>query len=140
MRRRTTILLLALAACTTTPVPIRFGVHSHSAPIVTFSNPGFADGDPIVGRRTFIEKQCIDCHRVADDPDLPRGARAVAGPLLTDLNRYTPKDLAGRITSRATGADEELFNRTMKDYTQPLTARNIVDLVAYLRNPKLGRG
>lgn len=137
MRRGTVLLLLPLAiACSTMPIPIRFGAHQHRAPVVTFSNPDFADGDPMAGRHLFIDKQCIDCHRVAEDADLPRGARAIAGPLLSDLHRYAPKDLAVRITSRTTGEHEELFDKTMKDYAQPLTAHNLVDLVAYLRNPK----
>lgn len=32
---------------------------------------------------------------------------------------------------------EELFDRTMKDYAQPITARQLVDVVAYLRNPRV---
>ena len=129
-------LLLAVAACST-PVPIRFGAHARPAPVVALSNPDFPDGEPLAGRRTFIALRCIDCHRVAEDPELPRGARAVAGPMLSGLARYTPKEVARRITSRATGADEPLLDRTMKDYTEPITARNLVDLVAYLRSPKM---
>lgn len=135
MTRRLLPLLLIVAGCAT-PVPIRWGTHARSAPVVTINNPNFSDGDPIAGRRTFIEHACIDCHRVAEDPQLPRGARAIAGPQLADLKRLTPREVAERIMSRATGADQALFDRTMKDYTQPLTARNIVDLVAYLRSPK----
>lgn len=132
------LLILLLVACSTA-VPIRFGAHARSAPVIAFSNPDFADGDPLSGRRAFIALQCIDCHRVAEDPDLPRGARAVAGPLLSGMNRYAPKEVAGKITSRSTGAGEELFDRTMKDYARPVTARNLVDLVAYLRNPSIHR-
>lgn len=104
--------------------------------MIALNNPTFADGDPLEGRKTFIAVQCIDCHRVEEDPALPRGRRAVAGPLLGNLNRYTPPELASRIVSRDTGADEALFDRTMKDYAQPMTARQLVDIVAYLRNPK----
>jgi hypothetical protein len=133
---RISLLLLALAACAT-PVPIRFGAHGHRAPVVAVNNPDFADGDPIAGRHAFIDMQCIDCHRVAEDPRLPRGARAVAGPQLGHLSRYTPKGLAQRITSSSTGAGEALLDRGMKDYAQPITARKLVDVVAYLRNPRL---
>ncbi len=139
MQRLSVVLLLTLASCTT-PVPIHFGVHGRPAPIVGVSNPGFADGDPIAGRREFIAAQCIDCHRVAEDPALPRGARAIAGPVLSDMARYTPRQVARRITSRATGAGEELFDRNMKDYAQPITAKQLVDIVAYLRNPAQPRG
>ena len=130
---------LLLAACAT-PVPVRFGAHAHPAPVVAFANPSFPDGDALAGRRAFIEHGCIDCHRVAEDPELPRGARAVAGPLLSGLGRSSPQDVARKITSRDTGANEDLLDRTMKDYTQPITARNLVDLVAYLRTPKISRG
>ncbi len=136
--RRPFLLMLLLVACST-PVPVRFGAHARSAPVVAFSNPDFADGDQLAGRRAFIALQCIDCHRVAEDPDLPRGARAIAGPLLSGMNRYAPKEVAGKITSRSTGDGEALFDRTMKDYAQPVTARNLVDLVAYLRNPRVHR-
>lgn len=107
---------------------------------MAFSNPDFADGDQLAGRRAFIALQCTDCHRVAEDPDLPMGARAIAGPILSGLGQHSAREVARRITSRSTGASEELFDRTMKDYTQPITARNLVDLVAYLRNPKVRRG
>lgn len=130
---------LLLAACAT-PVPVRFGAHARPAPVVAFSNPSFPDGDPLAGRRAFIELQCIDCHRVAEDPELPRGARAIAGPLLSGLGRSSSQEVARKITSRETGANEDLFDRTMKDYTQQITARNLVDIVAYLRNPKIQRG
>ena len=133
---RISLLLLVLTACAT-PVPVRFGGRGHRAPAVAVNNPDFADGDAIAGRYAFIDMQCIDCHRVAEDPRLPRGARAVAGPQLAHLNRYTPKHLAQRITSSSTGSGEALFDRTMKDYAQPITARKLVDVVAYLRNPHL---
>jgi mono/diheme cytochrome c family protein len=134
MRRVSALLALAFTFCST-PVPIRFGTHQASAPVVAISNPMLMQGDAAAGRRAFIEMQCIDCHRVAEDPQLPQGPRAIAGPVLANLNRYSAHQLAERITSRTTGSSEELFNRTMKDYTQPMTARQLVDIVAYLRNP-----
>ena len=129
---------LLLAACAT-PVPVRFGAHAHPAPVVAFSNPSFPDGDVIAGRRAFVDLQCIDCHRVAEDPNLPRGARAIAGPMLSSLGRSSAHEVARKITSRDTGANEDLLGSTMKDYTQQITARNLVDLVAYLRSPRLPR-
>jgi len=104
--------------------------------VIAISNPELAEGDRLAGRRAFIAAQCIDCHRVAEDPALPLGRRSVAGPWLEQLDRYSPAELAKRITSRSTGADEELFDRTMKNYAQPITARQLVDIIAYLRNPK----
>ncbi len=135
MRRVFALSLLALTFCST-PVPVRFGAHQSPAPIVAISNPFLMEGDAIAGRRAFIDLQCVDCHKVAEDPQLPAGLRAVAGPLLERMDRYSAHEVARRITSRQTGASEELYNRTMKDYSQPITARQLVDIVAYLRNPK----
>ena len=138
--RDVTLLLVAVVFACSTPVPVRFGAHQSPAPVVAISNPYLAEGDAIAGRRAFIDLQCIDCHRVAVDPTLPMGARAIAGPQLQDLDRYSRKELAGRITGRQTGASEELFSQTMNDYAQPITARQLVDLVAYLRNTNVPRG
>ena len=70
-----------------------------------------------------------------------RRGRARSRPLLENLKqRYTAQELANRITSRDTGASEELFERTMKDYAQPMSARQLVDIIAYLRNTKAPRG
>lgn len=124
--------LVLLPACAT-PIPVHFGVHARPAPVVAISNPAFSDGDAAAGRRAFIEAQCIDCHRVAEDPNLPRGPRAAAGPILHDLRARTAKEVARAITSRSTGGNENLFGSTMQDYAQPLTARQLVDIVAYLR-------
>lgn len=138
--KRLALLALILFPFCAAPVRIRFGPPHARAPIVASPTPDFADGDPVAGRRAFIDMRCIDCHRVAEDPELPRGARAAAGPIIGGMNRHSSQEVARRITSRTTGASEELWDRTMKDYTQPLTARQLVDLVAYLRNPKMPPG
>lgn len=138
MKRVAFALASLLAASCATPVPIRIGAHTARAPVVAVSNPSFEDGDPLAGRRAFVGMQCIDCHRVAEDPALPRGRRA--GLELRGLDRRAPREVARRITSRQTGAGEPLFDRTMKDYAEPMTARQLIDIVAYLRNPKPHRG
>ncbi|HSP17167.1 MAG TPA: c-type cytochrome [Thermoanaerobaculia bacterium] len=135
MRRFLALCFLAFTYCST-PIPVRFGAHQSTAPVIAISNPTFMEGNAIAGRRAFIDAQCIDCHRVGEDPRLPAGPRSIAGPLLEGMDRYEARELARRITSREAGSSEELFNRTMKDYAQPITARQLVDIVAYLRNPK----
>lgn len=140
LRARLMALAVVLfAASCATPVAIRLGTHTARGPVVAISNPSFADGDAVAGRHAFVDMQCINCHRVAEDPALPRGRRAIAGPELRGLAHRAPREVARRITSRDTGAGEALFDRTMKDYAQPLTARQLVDIVAYLRSPKLPR-
>jgi mono/diheme cytochrome c family protein len=137
MRRLALLSLATLLAGCSTPVPVHFGTHQLRAPVIAISNPSLSDGDPVAGRQAFIALQCVDCHRVAEDRELPLGARAIAGPMLSRMDRHSPKELATRITSRSTGASEELFDRTMRDYTNPMTARQLVDVIAYLRNPRL---
>ncbi len=137
MKRMILLIVLAAVASCSTHVPIRFGAHQARAPIIAISNPSLDEGDPVAGRRAFIATQCIDCHRVDGDRGLPAGRRSIAGPVLKDLNSYPAKEVAARITSRTTGVDEELFGRTMKDYAQPMTARELVDIVAYLRLPRI---
>jgi len=120
------------------PVPVHFGPSYVPAQVVTISNPEYSGGDPIAGRHAFIQMQCIDCHQVAADPGLPRGRRAIAGPQLSGLRAQEPREVGDRIRDKSTGADQELFDKTMKDYARPLTAQQLVDVVAYLRRPERG--
>jgi mono/diheme cytochrome c family protein len=136
MRRLVPLLLVLFAACAT-PVVVHFGPHQLGAPVTLVNNPSLDDGDPIAGRTAFLSVRCNDCHRVAEDPSLPRGARAIAGPLLENLARATPHQLADRIRNRKTGAGEMLYDREMKDYAETMTPRQFVDIIAYLRNPKV---
>lgn len=99
------------------------------------NNPSFIDGDPIAGRRAFIDLKCIDCHRVAEDPRLPRGPAAAVGPVLAGLGNHSASEVGKRIVSTATGKDQVYLGRTHKDYTTSMTARQLVDVVAYLRHP-----
>lgn len=138
--RVSVLLLLSVTLGCATPVPVRFKAHGPASPAVAFSNPSLSEGDPVAGRRAFVEMQCIDCHRVAEDPALPLGRRALAGPMLRDLHQHSAKEVARRITSRQSGGEPDLFDRTMKDYAQPITARQLVDMVAYLRTPRPDRG
>lgn len=133
--RRLVPLLLLLTACAA-PVSVRFGPHQIGAPVSMLNNPSLWDGDPVAGRAAFIAGRCVDCHRVAEDPTLPRGARAIAGPLLENIARATPREVADRIRNRSTGRGETLFDKEMSDYAQTITARQLVDIVAYLRQPR----
>lgn len=128
--------LIFIAATCEGPIHFQFGTASVGTPLYIVNNPLFIDGDPVAGRRAFIDLKCIDCHRVAEDPHLPRGPRAMAGPLLHDLDRYSPSELGKIIFSTKTGENEELYGRRMKDYTEKMHVRQLVDVVAYLRHPR----
>ena len=108
-----------------------------NTPAIWFKdNPNLEDGDKAAGRRAFIASRCIDCHRVADDPELPRGPRAIAEPPLANLDRYTRRALYDKIIDRNTGKGVELYKREMGEYVERLSARQLVDIVAYLRDPR----
>lgn len=130
--------MLVILACDN-PIRVKVGTHTAGVPVYAMSNPSFIDGDPTAGRRAFIDLRCIDCHRVAEDPHLPRGPSAAAGPVLGGLHRYAAAEVGKRIVSTSTGKDKEYMGRTMRDYTTSITARQLVDVVAYLRNPRLPR-
>jgi mono/diheme cytochrome c family protein len=133
MRRIAPLLILFLACSGTT---VRVGAHQAHAPAVVINNPSLWQGDAIAGRRVFLDRSCNECHRVAEDPELPAGTRSIAGPLLSHLDRYQPSELADRIVNRKTGESQELFDKTMRDFAQPMNARQLVDVVAYLRHPR----
>ena len=107
-----------------------------SRPIYFKDNPNLSDGDKKAGRRAFIDARCTDCHRVAEDPSLPLGPRAAAERPLTRLDRYAPRELYDLIIDRTTGKGVALYNREMGEYVERLSARQLVDIVAYLRDPR----
>ena len=124
-------LAIALTACTTS-VPVHWDVHKQAAPRITIPDPEFDSGDASAGRRAFIAVGCIECHRVAEDPELPTAVTSANEALLQNLTRYAPNQLAQRITSANTGG------RAMKLSSQPLTTKQLVDIVKYLRSPRNG--
>ena len=95
-----------------------------SAPVVAISNPSIADGDAFEGRRAFIATACTDCHRVQTDPGLPHSLRSSEGPMLRVYRDVRSSELAKHI--RTAGPP-------MNVYARKLTARQLVDIVAYLK-------
>jgi len=136
VKRLAPVLLLA-AACASGLVKLSLGPKYVRAPPIYFKdNPSLSEGDRVAGRRAFIDSHCIDCHRVAEDPGLPLGPRAVAEPPLAELDRYAPRALYDHIIDRNTGKGVALYNREMGEYVERLSARQLVDIVAYLRDPR----
>jgi len=103
--KRLAPLLLLVAACAGGLVKIGFGPkYAGAVPLYIKDNPSLSDGDRIAGRRAFIDAKCIDCHRVAEDPHLPEGPRAVTEPPLANMDRYVPQTLYDHIIDRNTPA------------------------------------
>jgi cytochrome c553 len=123
-------LLIFLLACST-PVNIHVGGRMVGAPVVAISNPSLVDGDAFDGRRAFVSSACTDCHRVETDPGLPRTPRSSEGPMLRVYRDVRASELAKHI--RTVGPP-------MNAYARKLTARQLVDIVAYLRTPPVPRG
>ena len=86
------VALCTLLACNS--FRLGFGTRDVKVPLYVTPNPSLIEGDATAGRRAFIDLKCIDCHRVAEDPHLPMGASALAGPMLAKMNRYSGNDLA----------------------------------------------
>jgi mono/diheme cytochrome c family protein len=137
LKRLAPLLLLLTIACYGGLVKIGLGPkYAGAVPIIYLKdNPSLSEGDRVAGRRAFIDSRCTDCHRVAEDPHLPLGPRAVTQPPLAELDRYAPRALYDHIIDRNTGKGVALYNREMSEYVERLSARQLVDIVAYLREP-----
>ncbi len=98
-----------------------------------------SDGDPVRGRVAFVNLRCHACHRVAEDPKLPVYPGAWEGPLLHDLGKEPAEAVAWRIVTRTSLDSEAKFETPMAESASAMTDRQLVDLVAYLRDPRAGR-
>jgi len=100
-------------------------------------------GDAEAGRQAFIDLRCTACHRVSNAPDLPDVVSTTPGPELgPELAPQPLGNLATSIvspshamsirTSPETREQVDGVLSPMADYTQVMTIRQLVDLVAYL--------
>jgi mono/diheme cytochrome c family protein len=96
-------------------------------------------GDPARGRSAFIALQCHACHRVAEDDSLPKVEEGWEGPLLDELGSESPEVVGWKIVTRTRLAPESIFESPMVESASEMTERQLVDLIAYLRNPAAGR-
>lgn len=132
-----TALLLAGACAARTPVHLTPSMSVRSIAIHVQEIQPLTDGDAARGRQAFIDLQCHACHRVAEDETLPRIEGAWDGPLLHDLGDASPEAVAWRIVTRTTLDPESVYESPMADSATAMTGRQLIDLVAYLRNPAL---
>ncbi len=116
-------------------------LHQHGGvpPGWTFKLPA---GDPAAGRAVFVTLGCFACHDVKGE-QFPGGSTRPGGigPELTGMGSHHPAEyLAESIVNPNrvivdgpgyTGPDR--LSR-MPDYTDSLTVRQLVDLVAYLKS------
>jgi len=132
MLRKLTFLgcvVLLLAGCTTG--------NGNDYEIATLVMP---EGHPEAGREVFLELGCASCHAVGWETEFPAPHSAKPGPELDrSLTMQTSGGIATSIIvpSHYVPAD---IRRTaegkvspMADFTETMTVRELIDVVAYLR-------
>ncbi len=100
------------------------------------------DGDLNAGREVFVKLECYKCHEVKGEhfPPAPKGPDT-AGPELTGMGSLHPAEYLAEsilnpnavivIGPGYTGPDRLSI---MPDYSEALTVRELIDLVAYLKS------
>jgi mono/diheme cytochrome c family protein len=99
------------------------------------------EGDSNAGRAAFLALSCTTCHRVAGEEGFPEPVSATPGPT---LGRYhaqrTPAQLAISIfqpsheISAFLREPREDDLSPMGDFTEAMTVRQFVDIIAYIRS------
>ena len=133
MKKKLLILVLLIAALVSIA---GFAQKSKPEELVTLVLPV---GNPASGRKAFLDLRCYTCHAVAGDTDMPKPFSANRGP---DLNRpirnQSPGTLATSIISPSHEISKEVLKRgtdeisPMGDYSEVMTVRQLLDLIAYL--------
>jgi mono/diheme cytochrome c family protein len=96
------------------------------------------EGDARKGREVFARLECFTCHAVAGEK-FPRPSRP--GPALTDVGRHHPAGYLlesvvnpNAVVVEAPGYTGPDGRSVMPDYRDSLSARELIDLVAYLKS------
>lgn len=95
-------------------------------------------GNPEKGREAFKTLKCFTCHRVESDPSLPQPVTQPAPVLARSGMVHNPGDFADAILSPQhkvvvdSGGEMESGRSRMGDFSETMTVRQFVDIVAYL--------
>jgi copper resistance protein D len=96
------------------------------------------DGDAAKGREVFTRLECHTCHAVAGEK-FPRPSKV--GPALSDVGRHHPAGYLfesvinpNAVIVEAPGYTGPDGRSVMPDYRDSLSARELIDLVAYLKS------
>ena len=101
-------------------------------------------GNPEAGRAAFVELSCSSCHRVAGDDELPNPVSANPGPT---LGRYQGRQAPARLGTSIISPSHEITGvvrepeddlSPMGDFSEAMTVRQFLDLIAYLRSLETG--
>lgn len=115
------------------------GRDENMQPAETFFLP---KGDPAAGKKFFSELKCNSCHWVQNDLDLAVPVTAKAGPLLGYKQAgYSVGWIANSIVSpshtialNSDGQSEDSELSRMGDFSETMTVRQLIDLVAYIKS------
>lgn len=103
-------------------------------------------GDPMEGKKVYIEMQCYSCHEIKGE-HFPKDARdkGDVGPELTGAGRYHPAEYLAeaivnpnRVIVEGPGYTGPDGLSKMPDYSESLTLKQLIDLVAYLKSLTTG--
>lgn len=103
-------------------------------------------GNPEAGRKAFQDMKCTACHWVANDAELSQGGPVAdkPGPLLGPKQAAFSRGwLADSIIApshtiapHSNGVSDQSELSRMGDFTETMTVRQLIDIVAYLRSLK----
>ena len=103
-------------------------------------------GDPARGREAFVALECFACHRVQGE-DFPATSKRTQepGPELTRMGGHHPAEYfaesiinPNRVIVQGTGYTGPDGLSKMPDYSDTMSVRQLVDLVAYVTSLKGG--
>jgi mono/diheme cytochrome c family protein len=106
------------------------------------------DGDPVRGRAAFVELRCSSCHSVngvalpkpTADPPLPFVLGDASASSFTDGELVTAiLDPSHDITQASPAGVQSGRLSRMGDFTEAMTVRQLVDIVAFLQQHTVAR-
>jgi hypothetical protein len=98
-----------------------------------------AQGDASAGRKAFVDLKCNVCHQVAGEDFEIRVPKDFAPVLGATEGRKSPQEIAefvitpSHTISEKTGRWQDNTMSGMGDYSNVITVRQLVDVVAYIR-------
>ena len=118
MRRASRLFVVAVLLLSLPSLPTGC-LYQGTAPDYAVTTMALPAGDPEPGRHAFLELGCASCHRVAWDETMPE---LVATSIIAPSHFVSPRiePVEGRLSP-------------MADFSETMTVRQLIDVVAYLR-------
>jgi mono/diheme cytochrome c family protein len=133
MQKKYLVVALLIASLTAVVV---FARQNKPEELVTLVLPV---GNPDAGRKAFMDLRCYTCHAVAGETEMPKSFSANQGPTLNrPIRNQSPGKIATSIISPSHEISKEVLERRkddispMGDYSEAMTVRQLLDLLAYL--------